>query len=107
MPRNYDTTGHKLFPRVPEIRIFYPPDGTPRVKYLECTALVDGDGKVRHTDAGASEHIIDLEKITEPVQCVRPDTGEPIQGMAVTRGQLMLSLLAFIRADQKRRDSEA
>lgn len=64
--RNYDTTGHKLFPRVPEIRIFYPPDGQPHVKYVECTAMVDGDGKVRHTDGAAAEHTIDLEKSPSP-----------------------------------------
>jgi hypothetical protein len=69
-------------------------------------AVVDGDGVVRHTNDYMTENILQLSSITEPVQCVRPDTGADIPGMTATQQQLMLMLLAFIRADQKRRDAE-
>jgi hypothetical protein len=105
--RNYNAAGHKVFPRVPEIRIFYPANGVPHAKYVELMAIVDGDGKVQHTSTGAVEYTIDLHQITEPVQCVDPATGADIPGMTTSRAQLMLGLLAFIRADQKRRDAEA
>jgi hypothetical protein len=38
------------------------------------------------------------------VQLVNPATGEYIPGQFVTKQQVMLSLLAFLRADQLRRD---
>jgi len=107
MHRNYDTTSHKVFPRVPEIRLFYPANGVPLVRYVELMAIVDGNGNVQHTDAGAVEHTLQIHQFTEPVQCVDPATGADIPGMKTSRAQLMLGLLAFIRADQKRRDAES
>ena len=44
MPRNYDTTNHKPFPRVPELKIGYGPSGLPSIEYVEQMAVVDGDG---------------------------------------------------------------
>lgn len=106
MTRNYDTTDYKLFPRVPEIYISYPANGTPQIRYVECVALIDSDGLVQHTVAGAVEHTLQLDKISKTPQCVDPKTGENISGVTTSRKQLMLSLLAFIREDQKLRESE-
>jgi hypothetical protein len=104
MPRNYDTTGHKPYPRVTKVEISYSPTGDSHTEYMEQMAVVDGDGNVQHIDASASRHILDFASITEPVQLVNPATGEHIAGQFVTKQQVMLSLLAFLRADQLRRD---
>jgi hypothetical protein len=112
--RNYNTTGHKVFPRVSEIRIFYPANGIPHVRYVERIAVVDGDGRVQHTDASAVEREMRLDRLPEQVQCITPDTRTPIPGKFSTRQDLMLHLLAWINADQElfdadqeRRDAEA
>jgi hypothetical protein len=104
MPRNYDTTGHKPYPRVTEVNIKYSPTGESHTEYTEQLAVVDGDNNVQHIDASASRHVLDFASITEPVQLVNPATGEYIPGQFVTKQQVMLSLLAFLRADQLRRD---
>lgn len=105
MPRNYDTTGHKPYPRVIEINISYPSVGVPRIEYIECMAVVDGNSTVQHIGASATRHTLDLAFVTEPVEIVHPATGQPIPGQTVTSQQLMLGLLAFLRADQLRRDA--
>lgn len=103
--RNYDTMTHKPYPRVTEVSIKYATDGTPSITYLERDAVVDGDGKVQHLDSGAQWRTLDLSAITEPVQVVHPDTGADMTGMTATQQQVMLGLLAFLRADQKRVDA--
>lgn len=107
MPRNYDTTAHKPYPRITEVVLRYAASGVPGIEYVEQMAVVDGNGNVQHLDAGASRHVLDLTKITEPVQLVEPATGQPIEGQTVTKRQLMLGLLAFLRAGQVLRDAEA
>lgn len=106
MPRNYDTTGHKPYPRITKIDITYSEAGIPAIEYVEQTAVVDGNGSVQHIGAGATRHTLDLASVTEPVQIVHPATGLPIPGQTVTSQQLMLGLLAFLRADQVRRDAQ-
>ena len=105
MSRNYDTTNHKSYPRITEVNIEYGESGRPVIEYVERMAIVDGDGQVRHIDSGATRHTLDLASITEPVQVVHPATGVPIPGQTVTSQQLMLSMLAFLRADQVLRDA--
>jgi hypothetical protein len=107
MPRNYDTTSKRPYPRVTRIEIDYSPDGVPRIDYVEQVAIVDADRQVRHLALAPTRHTLDLSTVTEPVQIIHPATGEPIPGQTVTSQQLMLGLLAFLRADQKRRDAEA
>ena len=107
MDRNYDTTTHKVFPRVPEIRIFYPADGTPRVTYIELMAIVDGDGKVQHTCPGEVEREMRLHRLPSQVQCMTPDTRTPIPGKFSSRQDLMLHMLAWINADQELADADA
>lgn len=107
MQRNYDATSHKPYPRVTEVSIKYSAGGTPSITYLERDAVVDGDGHVQHLDGGAQWRTLDLTAITEPVQVVHPATGADIPGMTVTQQQVMLGLLAFLRADQRRVDALA
>lgn len=107
MSRNYDTTGHRPFPRVYEIRIAYPANAVPHVRYVECLAVVDGDGKVQHTAGLPVEREMRLDRLPEQVQCMTPDTRTPIPGKFSTRQDLMLHLLAWINADQELVDADA
>lgn len=104
--RNYDTTTHKPYPRITEVLIRYTATSTPTIEYLEQMAVVDGNGRVQHLEGLASRRTLDLSLITEPVQVVHPATGKPIPEQFVTQQQVMLGLLAFLRADQYRRDAE-
>lgn len=105
MSRNYDTTNHKSYPRITEVNIEYGESGRPVIEYVERMAIVDGDSRVQHLAVQPTRHTLDLGSITEPVQVVHPDTGTPIPGQTVTSQQIMLGLLAFLRADQMRRDA--
>ena len=107
MPRNYDTTAHKPYPRVTEINIRYAASGSAEAEYTEVMAVVDGNGSVQHLDHGAARYKLDMDAITEPAQVVNQATGADIPGQTVTRQQLMLGIFAFVRADQVRRDAEA
>ena len=105
--RNYDTTVGLPYPRVTRIEIEYATNGRPLIEYVERLAIVDSSGQVQHIDAGATRHTLDLSAITEPVQIVNPATGEPISGATTTGRQVMLGLLAFLRANQLRLDNLA
>lgn len=107
MTRNYDTTGHKPYTRVTAVSINYSSAGVPSIEYTEQLAVVDGNGVVQHLNAASSRHVLDLGQITEPVQVVHPATGQPIPGMTATQQGVMLGILAFVRADQVRRDGPA
>lgn len=107
MPRNYDTTSHKPYPRVTLIEIKYDRAGVPSAEYIEQLAVVDGNGEIQHIDESASRYALEFGLITEPVQLVSPVTGEAIPGKFTTTQDLMLGLLAFLRADQLRRDAAA
>ena len=107
MPRNYDTTDHKPYPRVPRLTISYSPSGVPSIEYIEAIAVVDGNNQVQQLDGNTSSHVMDLASITEPVQIVHPATGQAIPGQTITSQALMLGILAFLRADQLRRDAQA
>lgn len=105
--RNYDTTNHKPYPRVTLIEIKYDREGLPSAEYVEQISVVDGDGKVQHLDASSTRYAIDFNAIAEPVQIVNPINGNPIPGQFTNKQQVLLSLLAFLRADQLLRDSKA
>ncbi len=102
--RNYDTTTKKPYPRVTQITIKYPTNGVPQVDYLEQMAIVDGDGMVRHLEGGATSHTLALSLITQPVVEREPATGAEAPGVTHTSDSVMRGLLAFLRADQLRRD---
>ena len=103
--RNYDTTNSRPYPRVTHIQINYPATGIPQITYVEQMAIVDGDGTVQHLSQGATTHVLDLSLIPQPVQVVHPSTDAPIPGLTTTADDASLRLLAFLRADQKRRDA--
>lgn len=107
MSRNYDTTNHKPYPRVTLVEIKYSRTGMPTAEYVEQMSVVDGDGNVQHIDASANRYELDFSSIVEPVQIVDPTTGAAIPGQFATSQQIMLGLLAFLRADQLRRDAAA
>lgn len=105
MPRNYDTTNHKPYPRITLVEIKYDRAGVPTAEYVEQLSIVDGDGKVQDLDDSANRYALDFNSITEPVQHVDPATGEFIHGQLATKQQVTLCLLAFLRADQLNRDA--
>lgn len=106
MPRNYDTTNHKPFPDIIEAVVRYNAAGVQSIEYTEQDAVLDGEGKVRHLSSGTVRYVLDMSKISEPVDCVDLQTGAVIPGMTATSSRLQLDLMAFIRADQRRRDAE-
>jgi hypothetical protein len=105
--RNYNTTLHTVYPRVSTLVIQYPENGVAKADYLERDAIVDSSGLVRHLDGGGTQVPLQFDALPDAVPCVNPATGEVIPGMTVTKQQLMLGVLAFIRADQLRRDAES
>jgi hypothetical protein len=107
MSRNYDTTNHKVFPRVTHISISYPESGVPFVTYDEVQAIVDGDNKVQHLVSTPSRYTLQLDPptFTERIGRVSPPTGNPLPG-DTSLHDLMLDITAVIRNDQKRRDAE-
>jgi hypothetical protein len=105
MQRNYDTTNGLPFPRGTAIEIAYSASGGIRVEYVEVMAIKDSSNAVQHLDTPPQRHLMDLDAINEPVQLMHPDTGAPIPGQFITKQQLKLHMLAFIRADQVRRDT--
>lgn len=107
MPRNYDTTNHKPYPRVTLIEIKYDRAGVPTAEYVEQMAVVDGNGEIQHIDGTERRHALNLSLITEPVQVPDPATGKPIPGKFTTREEMMLGLFAFLRADQINKDTTA
>ncbi len=103
--RNYNTTTKTPYPRVVSINIHYPANGIPEVSYVEQMAIVDASGAVHHLADCATTHPLDLLAILQPVRAVDPSTGADIPGMTFTSDAVMVGLLAFLRADQKRRDA--
>ena len=108
MSRNYDTTQHKVFPRVTNIIIQYPESGVPVVTYDEVQAIVDGDGKVQHLVAAPSRYTLQINppSFNDRIGHVNPPTGDSLPGDTSLR-DLMMDITAVIRNDQKRRDAEA
>lgn len=102
--RNYDTTNKRPYPRVTTVILRYPTTGVPMIEYVEQQAIVDADNVVRHLEGGVSSQTLDLTQITQPVQAVNPTTGADIPGLTYTADQVMLGILAFIRANQKKLD---
>lgn len=102
--KNYDTTSGLPYTRVSEVAIRDYGNGNISIEYSEKEALLDASGKVHHLVENTDKFVLDLEKITEPVQAVNPATGADIAGLTFTKNQVFLGILAFIRADQKRRD---
>lgn len=100
---NYDTTIGLPYIRVSEVAIRDYGNGNISIEYFEKEALLDANNKVHHLTDVADKYVLDLSQITEPVQAVDPATGADIPGLTFTKQQVFLGILAFIRADQKRR----
>lgn len=103
---NYNTTLGLPYTRVSEVSIKDYGNGVLTLEYFEKTAILDAGGVVHHLTDPTEKNVLDISKITEPVQAVNPATGEDITGMTFTYDQVFLGILAFIRQDQKRRDAE-
>lgn len=104
---NYNTTLGLPYTRVCEVSIRDYGNGNLALEYFEKEAMLDANGVVHHLTDKIDKHVLDLALITQPVQAVDPATGDDIIGMTFTSTQILLGILAFIRADQKRRDAES
>jgi hypothetical protein len=106
MPRNFDTTTQKPYPRISGVHISYPTSGMPLLTYTERDAIVDADGIVHFIDNGERQCSveIDMAKRDEPIQLVNPATGAAIPGAFTNIKQIIMVITAMIRADQAKRD---
>jgi hypothetical protein len=101
MPRNYDSSAVGVpYVRVPLIEIKYPEPHTAHVRVLEVEAVKLADGSIRELrQLGQIEWHIGPGDMGKVAQIPHPDTGAPT-GATTTNQQLMLGLLAAIRAQQ-------
>jgi hypothetical protein len=100
---NYNTTLGLPYIRISEISIKDYGNGNMDLVYYENEAIRDTNGIVYHLTDKIQKFALDLSNFAEPVQAVDPATGSDISGMTFTSNQVLLGILAFIRADQKRR----
>ncbi|MGL6014372.1 MAG: hypothetical protein ACRC0J_23125 [Shewanella oncorhynchi] len=98
--KKFDTTNHTPYARVTRVEIDYSQDGKPHVEYIERKAVVDGNGNVQHIGAEMVRHDIDFSLLPDVFQVVDPATCEKLDGQTVTVHDVMLGMLAILRADQ-------
>lgn len=106
MPRNYDTTNQKPFPRTSQLSITYPTTGMPVLTYIERDAIVDAAKQVHFLATGERQCNVDIDlaKRDEQIPLVNPATGEIIPNQYTSVRHMIMCLTAIIRADQMRRD---
>jgi hypothetical protein len=104
---NYDASQvGEPYVRVPHIHIDYPEPLTATVRINEVEAVKLADGSVRTlAQLGDMAFTIRPQDMATSLQLVHPDTGVPIPGATMTYQQIMLGLLAAIRAKQIERDT--
>ena len=104
---NYDSSAVGVpYTRVRDIRISYPAPNTARVVCTEETAVKMADGSVRSlADAGYLTFQVAPQDMLTQVALVDPTTGQPLPGdPQVSYQQVMLGILAAVRAQQIERD---
>lgn len=109
MPRNYNSVAiGDSYVRAPLVEIRYPGPMTAHVRIIEAEAVKMKDGTVRELVAqlGQLEWTVGPADMGQVLQLVDPDTGADIPGATMTNQQLMLGLLAAIRARQKLADAQ-
>lgn len=102
---NFDSSAVGVpYVRAHRIVIHYPEPGsnnTPWARIEQSEAVKLADGTVRRlSDIETLERQFDMNDLT-PIPLVHPETGAPL-GQSVTLQQVMLSILAVVRHEQKR-----
>lgn len=98
MQYNFDPRGHKAYTRVKQITIDYGDDRIPVVRFVIQQAVLDGDGKVRHTDRVAMvKGPVTGVQLPMSIPAVNEATGEYIAGKSVDLPTLQLSLASYVR----------
>ena len=96
---NYDTTGNKPYIRTKELVIRYSEEGVPEIYYLQAWAIIDGNGKVHQLNRPEMLTRMDWDALPDVMPHVHPATRAPL-GSSVTKGMLMLDMLAAVNQDQ-------
>lgn len=105
---NYDSSAVGApFVRVKDIRISYPQPNVAQVVCTEEDAVVLTDGTVRSLgERGYLTFDLGPQDMAAMVPLVHPATGAEL-GQSVAHQQVMLGILAAIRAKQKARDAHS
>lgn len=107
MTTNYDSSSIGVpYTRVRDLRITYPAPNTAHVVCTEEQAVKMADGSVRSLgDQGYLTFQIDPADMLTAVPLVDPTSGQPLPGgPTMTYQQVMLGILAAVRAQQRERD---
>lgn len=95
---NFDPRGHKAYTRVKQISIDYGDDRIPVVRFTIQQAVLDGDGKVRHTDrTPISKGPVSALNLPPSVPTINEATGEHIPGKTINLADLQLGLASYVR----------
>lgn len=107
MPANYNSTQPgAVYRRINRITIEYPTPLTASVRANETEAVVEIGGGVAHKrDTRSLAVDVAPADFSRVMQLVDPTTGADLPGATMTVQALMLGMLAFLRAEQRRLDS--
>lgn len=101
---NYDSTQIGVpYVRVPRLSIDYTDNTKPKATIQQALAVKLADGSIRELEP-VPEIIAAFDMLadgTKPIPLVDPTTGAPL-GMNTTLQQVMLSILAVVRQEQKK-----
>ncbi len=98
MKYNFDPRKHQAYTRVKQIGIVYGADRIPMVSLTIQQAVVDGQGRVRHTDATPiTKGPISALALPASVPAVDESTGGFVTGKTVTLADLQACLASFAR----------
>lgn len=103
---NLDTTGNKPYIRTKELIIRYSEEGVPTIYYLQAWAIIDGNGKVHQLNRPEMLTSMDWDALPDVMPHVHPATRAPL-GSSVTKGMLMLDMLAAVHQDQTLKIAQA
>jgi hypothetical protein len=98
MEYNHDPRDHKAYTRVKGISIDYGADRIPVVRFTIQQAVIDGSGRVRHTDATPiGKGPISAINLPATVPAVDEATGQLIDGKTVSMADLQQGLASYTR----------
>jgi hypothetical protein len=105
---NFDPRNHNAYTRVKGISISYGPDRIPSVSFVIQQAVIDGGGRVRHTDATPIEKgPVSALSLPPSVPVVNEFTGDLTES-TVTLASLQSALASYARwiLDQENKPAE-
>lgn len=109
MQYNFDPRGHMAYTRVKNVTIDYGSDRIPVVRFIIQQAVIDGAGRVRHTDATPiGKGPVSAMSLPPEVPAVNEATGDLIPGQVARLADLQLGLASYTRwvLDQENKPAE-